>query len=507
MDLRRNHPLQLIVASTLAATSASAQVVISDNFEVDTSANYTVVNDGTPDGTQTFAFDYVAAGIPLAPRSAAGDVGGLRLAANTSLGAVDAATVFHNTPVNALQYKLTVDVFMHFTGTAGTTVHAHVGVGGNGATFNQIFTPISGSGAFIGFDGDGGSASDYRWFRDAANSPPGDPANTTLPNSHPSYLGHGSNNSGAFFQSLFPSPPATIAGSPGNIWTTLEIVVDNANGLISFYFDGQLTFQGAFAGDFNGLASLGMADVFTSISGPSIFAVFDNFEVEVLPTGLTPTAIFGLNVRGVGSFFTTNTGSFVPSFRAIAPAVPAVSFAIDFDETAQFLYAVVNATLDIGTVDLTTGLYTSSGVTVTGVANPAAGATGLTCTPSGTWYLSQFDAASGGSSLYVGDITTGVFTLVGVIDAGIIIDISANADGSHSVTASAPTPSTASTRRPVWARCSRRRGWRATSPRAWTSTGRTASCTRRSTLAVAPGASRSTTRWPTRSPCWRTRSR
>jgi hypothetical protein len=429
MILRRRHPLLFLAAGSLAATTASAQVVISDDFEVDSSANYTIVNDAVPDGTQTFAFDYVAAGIPLAPRSAVGDVGGLRLANNISLAAVDATTVFHNTPVNALQYKLTVDVFMNFTGTAGTTVHAHVGVGGNGATFNQLFTPISGSGAYIAFDGDGGSASDYRWFRDAANSPPGDPANTTLPNSHPSYLGHGSNNLNAFFSSLFPSPPSTIVGSPGNIWTTVEIVVDNANGVIAFYFDGQLTFQGLFAGDFNGLTSLGLADTFASLSPPSVFTVFDNFEVEVLPTGLAPTAIFGLNVRGVGSFFTTNTTSFVPSFRVIAPAVPVAAFAMDFDETAQHLYAVANATLAIGTVDLSTGVFVPNGQTVTGVANALAGATGLTCTPNGTWYLSQTDAASGGSSLYVGDITTGVFTLVGLINAGTIIDISADAAG------------------------------------------------------------------------------
>lgn len=439
MNLRRRHPLQLLVAGSLAATTASAQVVISDNFEVDSSANYTIVNDAVPDGTQTFAFDYVAAGIPLAPRSTVGDVGGLKLANNISLSAVDASTVFHNTTVNALQYKLTVDVFMNFTGASGTTVFSHVGVGGNGTTFNQLFTPISGSGAYIAFTGDGGSPSDYRWFRDAANSPPGDPANTTLPNSHPSYLGHGSNNLNPFFSSLFPSPPSTIVGSPGNIWTTVEIVVDNVNGVIAFYFDGQLTFQGLFAGDFNGLASLGLADTFTSLSPPSVFTVFDNFEVEVLPTGLAPTAIFGIDVR-LGRFLTTNTGSFVPSFKVVSPTLPVSTFAIDFDETAQFLYAVNNATLAIGTVDLTTGVFVPNGLTVTGVANPLAGATGLTCTPNGTWYLSQNDATSGGSSLYVGDITTGVFTLVGLIDAGIIIDISADAAGNlfgHSISTDA----------------------------------------------------------------------
>ncbi|MEZ6016160.1 MAG: hypothetical protein R3F49_13655 [Planctomycetota bacterium] len=421
--------MHLIAAGALAATTASAQVVISDNFETDSSANYTVVNDGTPNGTQTFAFDYVAAGIPLAPRSTAGDVGGLKLTANDTDTAVDAWTLFHNVPVGALQYKLTVDVWMNFVGTAGTTEFANIGVGGDGATFNQYASPISGSGAFIAFTGDGGSGSDYRWFRDGANTPAGDMASTTLPNTHPSYLGHGSNNSGAFFQALFPSPPATIAGSPGNIWTTVEIVVDNANGMIAFYFDGQLTFQGEFANAFDGLVSLGIADTFTSVSPATNFTLYDNLEVEVLSTGIAPTPIFGVNLRLPGSFFTTNTSSFVSSFNAISPASPISAFALDFDNTAQTLYAIANSNLEIGTIDLTTGLYTTTGIFVTGVNNPLAGATGLTCTPNGTWYLTQTDAGSGGTSLYVGDITTGVFTLVGLIDPGTIIDIAADASG------------------------------------------------------------------------------
>lgn len=406
-----------------AVASVPAQTVISDNFEVDSSGDYTIVDDGTPNGTQTFAFDYVAAGIPLAPRSSVGDVGGLKLTANDTATATDAWTCFHNTAINALQYKLTVDVYMNFTGTSGTTEHAHVGVGGNGTTFNSVFSPISGSGAFLAFTGDGGSGSDYRWFRSPANTPPGDTANTTLPNSHPSYLGHGSNNSGAFFQALYPSPPSTIAGSPGNIWTTVEIYVDNVKGLISFFMHGELVFQGEFAGTFNGLASLGLADTFTSVSPSTIFTVFDNLEVEILPMGLTPTAIFGLNLRGAGSFFTTNTSTFGASFRAIAPWVAATLpvFAIDFDETAQTLWGVNNTTLEYGTIDLATGAFTIVGTLVGPI-----GATGLTCTPDGTWYLTESNA---GSQLWVGDITTGTFTLVGLIDPGLIIDVSADASG------------------------------------------------------------------------------
>ncbi|MEM8711579.1 MAG: hypothetical protein AAGG01_11545, partial [Planctomycetota bacterium] len=266
--------------SLTAAASFGQTTLIADNFEVDSSADYTIVDDGGIDGVQEFAFDYSTVGIPSAPRSAMGTTNGLRLTVNTTQGIQDAITIFHNTNVDADLYRLTVDVWMNFSGTAGTTEHAHVGVGGDGATFNQLFSPISGSGAFIAFDGDGGSGSDYRWFRDSANTPMGETDSTTLPNSHPSYLGNGSNNSGAFFQALFPAPPATIAGSPGNIWTTVKIEVDQTAGVISFFFDDVLTFQGDYADRFDGQVSLGLADVFTSIGIADSFVVFDNLLVE-----------------------------------------------------------------------------------------------------------------------------------------------------------------------------------------------------------------------------------
>ena len=273
----------LVAAGAGVAASASAQVLISDDFETDTSADYTLVDDGNLDSTRTFNFDYIAAGVPLAPRSVAGETGGLYLTANDSFGAANGYTYFHNTDITADQYTLTVDVFMGFTGTAGTTEHAHVGVGSPGVRWNQVFSPINGDGAFIAFVGDGGNISDYRWFRDPDNSM-GLTGNTTLPNSHPSYLGNGSNNTGPFFQQLFPSPPATVAGSPGNIWTTLTIDVDNLAGLISFSFDGQLTFQGQFSGRFDGFSSLGLCDVYSSVDPGTVFTIYDNFEVSISGT-------------------------------------------------------------------------------------------------------------------------------------------------------------------------------------------------------------------------------
>ena len=283
-------PYAPALAAALLATSAAGQsVFINDDFETDTSADYIITNDGTPDGTQTFAYDYIAAGIPLAPNSSPGETGGLRLTANDTAGASDAWTLFHTNPIAADFYVLTVDVWMNFTSGSGTTEYAEVGVGGDGATYNSVFLPIEGSGAFLAFTGDGGSISDFRWFRAVPNTPMGDSNNTTLPNNHPSYLGHGSDGSGSVFQGLFPYPPATTAGSPGNIWTTVRVEVDNVVGQISFYFDDQLTFQGDFANDFNGFASLSVADVFSSVSTANNFTLYDNFRVEV------PTNTIGAN--------------------------------------------------------------------------------------------------------------------------------------------------------------------------------------------------------------------
>ncbi|MEM1450284.1 MAG: hypothetical protein AAF726_21570 [Planctomycetota bacterium] len=273
--------LAALSTGALATSAATAQTLITDNFEADSSADYTLVDDGAPDGAQAWAFNYTNLGIPPAPRSGAGETNGVLFTANDTMAVADHWTAFHNTAVTADSYRITVDVWMNFVGASGTTEYAHIGAGGDGATFNSVFTPISGSGAFLAFTGDGGSSSsDYRWFRDAANTPAGDSDSTTLPNSHPSYLGHGSRNTDQFFMDLFPAPPSTIVGSPSNIWTTVEVEVDNLNGVISFRFDGVLTYQGGFDGRLDGLVSIGLCDVFSSVSLPQNFTIYDNLLVE-----------------------------------------------------------------------------------------------------------------------------------------------------------------------------------------------------------------------------------
>jgi len=275
---------QFLTASLALAIGAQSQaLIIDDNFEVDSSASYTVIDesngasgDGTPDSTIAFAFDYIAAGIPLAPNSTAGDTGGLRIAANETAadaGAADHVSAYNNTAVTTGQYRLTVDVYMGVEAAGGSTEFGNVGVAGNTSDFNSIFTPITGDGHYLSFTGEGGSSSDFRHST---------PAVSAVPSGDPSYLNstNSTNAPADTYQAIFSNANGyEFAGSPGNAWATLEITV--FGGLITYSFNGTNIIRTAYDGSEGNLVSLSYADVFGSV-GPH-FVVYDNLSVEAIP--------------------------------------------------------------------------------------------------------------------------------------------------------------------------------------------------------------------------------
>ena len=110
------------------------------------------------------------------------------------------------------------------------------------------------------------------------------------------------------------------------------------NGQISFYFDGQLTFQGDFANDFNGYASLSIADVFSSVSTANNFTLYDNFRVEVPSSTIgsnyctanaNSTGLFGA-MGAVGSEFATDN-----TVTLSAGDLPSNSFGFFLTSTSQ----------------------------------------------------------------------------------------------------------------------------------------------------------------------------
>ena len=143
------------------------------------------------------------------------------------------------------------------------------------------------------------------------------------------------------------------------------------------------------------------------------------------------STIYGLDVR-TNFFFTSDTGNFVTNYIQIATNQDPI-FAIDFDSTATTLWGVDSATLNYGTFDLGSGVFSSLGL----VSGPTASVTGMTASADGlTWYICEYDSTVGTSKLWEGDITTGTFTLVGTIWTGIIIDIAIDSLGNlygHSI--------------------------------------------------------------------------
>lgn len=281
---------QLCLAAFAAFGIASSPVgaaILGDDFEVDSSANYTLktdanspLGDGGADSTSQFAFDYIGAGIPLAPNSALGTRGGLRFTVNAteegsegpSTTEEDHITAFHNLLVSAPFYQLSVDVYMGVQATQpGTTEFMHVGVAAQNTTnYNSIFTPIAGSGHFVAVTGEGGSASDYRHFVEGGLVPPsGDPSYLNSTNT--------TQATGDTYVGIFPA--TQFPGSPGNTWATLTITVTPAD--VTYAFNGTPFIRTPTVVS-SGLVSLGYTDPFDSV-GPH-FVIYDNLSVtEIIP--------------------------------------------------------------------------------------------------------------------------------------------------------------------------------------------------------------------------------
>ncbi|MEZ6015246.1 MAG: hypothetical protein R3F49_09045 [Planctomycetota bacterium] len=147
------------------------------------------------------------------------------------------------------------------------------------------------------------------------------------------------------------------------------------------------------------------------------------------------STLFGLDFR-LDRFFTTDTQDFVGNFTTVGSNNLSL-FALDFDASATTMWAVEGpvapALPAYGTIDITTGLFTPLGV-LTGPLS----ASGITADPDGvTWWLTENDATAG-MILWRGDITTGVFTMVGSdVTAGLVIDVAMDSQGNlfvHSIT-------------------------------------------------------------------------
>lgn len=315
----------------LCAAQASAQVLFSDDFNVNSSASWKVNSAPTANAANqsaTFAFDYSAFGIPSAPGSS--DTLGLRLRANIPgtpdnpvttrpAGATSGLSV---SPLNknfGTNYQMEFYAWSNYFGLNGNLGD---NVNSQGGTNNVLFavgtsgtaplvvgnTALVTNGAMDGVafatTGDGGIASDYRAY----------PASGTILAATSGAYAAGNDatsvqSTNAFYTTMFPAIAApavqeglataeftdtnlnpmlgtTQAGSFGFAWQKVKIVKNNNvvtwsinDALIATVNSAALTLGGA-------NVALGVSDVnSTTARYPSlVFTVFDNLVVTALPS-------------------------------------------------------------------------------------------------------------------------------------------------------------------------------------------------------------------------------
>jgi hypothetical protein len=290
----------------------SAAVVFTDDFESDTSGDYTVNLDGGPNGAATFAYDYSAVGIPSAPNSG-GTTRGLKLEANYA-NSNDANEIFSGISVSPTGLSVTADFDLRFDlwqnsigpftgssgdGGSGSTVVTDYGWGTAGTSAQWAGARDS---VVFGTTGEGNSGFDWRVYPNAALEGPTSSMYVATP-------GAGNdadvrNNVHSYYSTNFPgqAPPAaqtllfplTQTGAPQDGTTAFawhEVVISKRGNTLSWSMDGvpianvDLTTIGALGGS---NIFFGQSDINSTASAHAdarslLFGLVDNVELTVIP--------------------------------------------------------------------------------------------------------------------------------------------------------------------------------------------------------------------------------
>src|SRR5215471_4907056 len=304
----------------LSQLPASGQVLFSDDFQTDSSANWSVYaingNGATNDYTAQFSFDYSTQGyryngvtnfVPPAPNSG-GTTKGLKLTVNKSGAASVAAVSLYPTGKSfGTNYSLKFDLWSDYSGDipfgdGGSTEYASFGINHYGTNVNWPNTPQNGDGHWFSVTADGGAGRDYRAFVGDSTPAP----NTEIQGFTGGFIdrdGDGTpeqnNPDTGFspFQLLFPAPPGQTAGAIGKQWVQVE--VRQQNGLISWLINGYLIAQhpndlGGNNVFTNGNIMIGQMDPYNAELPDEPYenyAIFDNVRVIDLGTNDPPPIV------------------------------------------------------------------------------------------------------------------------------------------------------------------------------------------------------------------------
>ena len=297
----------------------------SDDFDVDSSANWNVNFGTTPTRDRaTFAYDYSVDGIPSAPHSSGGTTLALKLEANVNTLGTALFSGLSASPIGGNftgDFRLRFDWWANFStpngSGSGTTQLGAYGLT-RGGTFAQW--PGSGSAAskdsiYFALTVDGGSGTDYRAYTNGG---------ATLPSS---FMAANAVDNGNSYYNVFGNlePPAaqlsapvyggtqtgrTPTGTPGYVWH--EVVVTKSGSTLQWHMDGVLlsTVNANRVGyNLSTNIFVGHSDINNgqALVPEALFSLYDNVVVETLPA--PPINITSITTPGTSRVLTFTGGA------------------------------------------------------------------------------------------------------------------------------------------------------------------------------------------------------
>ena len=294
------------------ATLAAETVLFSDNFNTDTSANWTRRFGAAPepadDSFVEFSYNYGNDLIPQAPLSPA-DTLGLRMTVNKNDPTLSAAAVnyYPNGQSFSGNYALRFNMYLVNGGGASATEYAIFGINHSGTKTNWFRGSAGGvadgsfDGIFFNIEADGAGVGDYAMYTGPAGV--NNPITLATSNASP-------------YAAFFKSPPWTAAGAAANvansttpIWADVE--VSQLEGVVTLKINNTVILQRTNTTSYtSGNIMLGYTDAFDSIGPIGSTVVYDNVRVVRL-TAPVPFRITSVQVVGsdVQIDFTSDLGS------------------------------------------------------------------------------------------------------------------------------------------------------------------------------------------------------
>jgi len=315
----RIRTLGLLIGVATLPVASNAQIVYSQNFDVNDTANWTA-NAGGGLTAANFFFDYSTVGIPSAPNSTGGSTLGMQLKANMppGPGVFTGISASPNGQSFSGDYKVTFDFWQNYNGNAngtgsGTTQLTGAGIGTSGtvAQHANVTTMASLWFAQTGDGGNGTAAKDYRIYSSAAGGGAGTgyaistgvyaagTGTTAADNANLYYAPLGANTVPLAQTTLTPTQLGTTpAGAPGFRWHTG--VIDKTGNTVKYSIDGLLiaTIDASALTFGGGNIEFIQTDINSGVSTDATaatytFGLFDNIVVQVPEPATCALALLG----------------------------------------------------------------------------------------------------------------------------------------------------------------------------------------------------------------------